>query len=92
MNSPRCVPLSSAAMPQAKQQSPTASCTCSRHWIDASTERSIISWQVSFSVISIIIHSEGSPMVTLLVRSVIRLRPRKQTPPPQPSMAYSVFS
>ena len=32
----------------------------------ASTERSIISWQVSFSVISIIIHSLGSPCVTLL--------------------------
>ena len=36
---------------------------------------------------SIIIHSEGSPMVTLLRRSVIRLSPRKHTPPPHPSMA-----
>ncbi len=55
--------------------------------MDASTDRPIISWQVSFSVSSIIIHWSGSPMVTLLRRSVIRLSPRKHTPPPQPSSA-----
>ncbi len=87
MNSPRCVPLSSAAMPQAKGRSPTACSTSFKQAMLASTERSIILWQVSFSVISMAIHSPGRPCVTLLARSVIRLRPRKQTPNPQPRMA-----
>jgi hypothetical protein len=90
MNSPRWVPLSSEAMPQAKQRSPTAWLASLRQLMAASTDRSISWWQVSFSVSSIIIHSSGLPWVTLLERSVIRLRPRKQTPKPQPSRAYSV--
>ena len=91
MNSPRWVPLSSEAIPHAKQQSPTASCTRRRQLMAASTERSMSSWQVSRSVISIIIHSSGIPCVTFCDRSVIRLRPRKQTPQPHPRRAYSVF-